>query len=80
MGWQPRNRPDDRDAAVPLISPLGPRHTLFEALDQMLSVNSSASVVVDEQGRSRGVLRLDSIRELSNVQLPGRPDLLEVSS
>ncbi len=71
VGWLPADKTDDTDGVVPLISPLGPRHSLFDALDQMLSINSSASAVIDGDGRYRGVLELDSIRALINSHLPG---------
>lgn len=78
-GWLPRRSAADSDEVIPLISPLGPRHNLFEALSQMLSLNSSAAVVIDDDGRYRGVLELDSIRELINADLPerSRSDLLQ---
>lgn len=79
LGWLPSGSEDERDA-VPLIAPLGPGHTLFAAMDQMLALNSPATAVVDDAGRYRGVLRLDSIRELIHTELAQRPELQEVSS
>ncbi|TDD81492.1 ABC transporter ATP-binding protein [Saccharopolyspora karakumensis] len=78
-GWLPRKAAAESDGVIPLISPLGPRHNLFDALSQMLSFNSSAAAVVGDDGRYRGVLELDSIRELINAELPGesRSDLLQ---
>ncbi|QGK72279.1 ATP-binding cassette domain-containing protein [Allosaccharopolyspora coralli] len=58
---------------VPLISLLGPDDTLFDALDQMLSLNSSAATVVDADGRYRGVLDLDTIRSAINVEPRSAP-------
>ena len=48
--------------------PLGPRHTLFDALNHMLSTNTSAAVVVDGDGRYRGLLDMDGVRRLLNRQ------------
>lgn len=51
---------------LPLLSPMGPRHTLFDALTHMLSANASAVAVVDGDGRYRGVLDMDAVRRLLN--------------
>lgn len=53
---------------VPLISLLGPNNTLFDALDQMLALNSSVATIVDADGRYRGVLELDTIRSAINAR------------
>ncbi|EST34110.1 hypothetical protein N566_18920 [Streptomycetaceae bacterium MP113-05] len=55
--------PGDR---LPLLTPLGPDTTLFDALDRMLAANSTALAVVDGDGRYRGVVQMDSVRELIN--------------
>uniref|UniRef100_UPI001C691081 CBS domain-containing protein n=1 Tax=Streptomyces phytophilus TaxID=722715 RepID=UPI001C691081 len=71
---------------VPVIGTLGPGDTLFDALDRMLSVNSAAVAVVDGDGRYRGVLEMDAIRELMNAAGPTRapgstvPEAQEVQS
>ncbi|GAB2736760.1 betaine/proline/choline family ABC transporter ATP-binding protein [Salinifilum aidingensis] len=78
-GWLPRAAGAD-DAEIPLLSPLGPADTLFRALDAMLANNSSATVVVDERGAYRGVLELDSLRELMHTRGTGAantPDELQ---
>lgn len=69
-GWMPREAAGARAAGaeMPLLTRLGPTDTLFAALDAMLSHNSSATVVVDEHGGYRGVLELDSLRELLNTR------------
>ncbi|AYN31547.1 glycine betaine/carnitin ABC transporter ATP-binding protein [Streptomyces albus] len=68
-------RPGDRGGEgpaageeVPLLTPMGPGHTLFDALDHMLSSNASAVAVVDGDGRYRGVLGMDAVRTLINSQ------------
>ncbi|HWM39400.1 MAG TPA: ATP-binding cassette domain-containing protein, partial [Streptomyces sp.] len=53
---------------LPLITPMGPRHSLFDALDHMLSANASAVAVVDGDGRFRGVLDMDAVRSLMNTE------------
>jgi len=53
---------------LPLITPLGPAHTLFDALNHMLSANATAVSVVDGDGRYRGVVGMDSLRELINSE------------
>ncbi|MHA6798459.1 ATP-binding cassette domain-containing protein [Bounagaea algeriensis] len=68
-GWLPREAAGAGGAEMPLITRLGPADTLFAALDAMLSHNSSATVVVDEHGTYRGVLELDSLRELLNTRV-----------
>jgi osmoprotectant transport system ATP-binding protein len=76
-GWLPREQAAQDHAVVPLINPLRPEHTLFDALDRMLSANASAAVVVDADGRYRGVLELDSLRTLIHGpaagEKPGTP-------
>jgi osmoprotectant transport system ATP-binding protein len=60
---------------LPLLAPLGPDATLFDALDRMLAANSTALAVVDGDGRYRGVVTMDSVRELINsVAAHGRRD------
>ncbi|MDT0379985.1 ABC transporter ATP-binding protein [Streptomyces sp. DSM 42041] len=51
---------------LPLLTPLGPDATLFDALDRMLAANSSALAVVDGDGGYRGVVTMDAVRELIN--------------
>jgi osmoprotectant transport system ATP-binding protein len=53
---------------LPLVTPLGPAQTLFEALDHMLTANANAVAVVDGDGRYRGVVGMDSLRELINSE------------
>jgi osmoprotectant transport system ATP-binding protein len=67
-GWLPRDQAARDDAVVPLINPLSSDHSLFDALDRMLSASASAAVVVDADGRYRGVLELDSLRTLIHSQ------------
>ncbi|GAB3300520.1 ABC transporter ATP-binding protein [Parasphingorhabdus pacifica] len=79
-GWLPTASAGESDQAVPLISPLRSHDSLFDALDQMLSINSSAAVVVDDNGRYLGVLELDTIRTLINTDARRnhvRPDELQ---
>jgi osmoprotectant transport system ATP-binding protein len=59
---------------LPLITPMGPRHSLFDALDHMLSANASAVAVVDGEGRFRGVLDMDAVRSLMNTEARRSPD------
>ncbi|GAA5144302.1 betaine/proline/choline family ABC transporter ATP-binding protein [Pseudonocardia eucalypti] len=49
---------------VPVNAEIRPEDTLFDALDGMLSSNRSATVVVDEEGRYRGVLDIETVRGL----------------
>ncbi|MFR9675129.1 ABC transporter ATP-binding protein [Streptomyces sp. TR02-1] len=59
---------DDRTPGeeLPLVTPLGPAATLFEALDHMLTANATALAVVDADGRHRGVVDMDAVRTLMN--------------
>ncbi|WP_306318738.1 MULTISPECIES: ABC transporter ATP-binding protein [unclassified Streptomyces] len=60
VGWLPA----DGGSRMPLISPLGPETSLYDALDELLAVNASALAVVDDMGRYRGVVALDTLRTL----------------
>ncbi|MFD7295010.1 ABC transporter ATP-binding protein [Streptomyces sp. NPDC059897] len=64
VGWLPA----DGGSRLPLISPLGPATSLYDALDEMLAVNASALAVVDDLGRYRGVVTLDSLRTLIHTE------------
>ncbi|MGP4009368.1 ABC transporter ATP-binding protein [Streptomyces sp. 4N124] len=70
-GWLPTDRAADDERAVPVLSPLGPRDTLYDALDQMLTLNAAAAVVTHDDGRYRGVLELDSLRTLIHAERAG---------
>jgi osmoprotectant transport system ATP-binding protein len=65
-GWLEIRKGGAPGEVLPLVSPLGPTATLFEALDHMLSANATALAVVDGDGRYRGVVDMDSVRELIN--------------
>ncbi|MFZ3567906.1 ABC transporter ATP-binding protein [Streptomyces sp. BH097] len=56
--------PADGGTTLPLLSPLGPDTSLYDALDEMLAANASALTVVDDLGRYRGVVTLDTLRTL----------------
>nr|WP_210586168.1 ABC transporter ATP-binding protein [Streptomyces sp. GESEQ-35] len=84
VGWLPADRAADGERsemgvppdevwgrAIPVLSPLGPRDTLYEALDQMLTLNAAAAVVTHDDGRYRGVLELDSLRTLIHAERAG---------
>lgn len=74
-GWCPVGGAGPEAAAeLPPISPLGPRSSLFDALDHLLSANAAAAAVVDGDGRYRGVVDMDSIRALINAETDGAPD------
>ncbi|MCT2593562.1 ATP-binding cassette domain-containing protein [Streptomyces sp. N2-109] len=74
VGWLPVTGEDRRPGErLPLLSPLGPRDSLFDALDHMLTVNASAAAVVDGDGRYRGVVEMDTLRELINTRAAGAP-------
>jgi osmoprotectant transport system ATP-binding protein len=64
VGWLRTDRIAEEEGTVPLLGPLGPMDTLFEALDRMLTLNAAQNVVTDADGRYRGVLELDSLRTL----------------
>lgn len=67
-GWIPVSGPGRVPGEeLPVMTPMGPRNSLFEALDHMLSANASAVAVVDGEGRYRGALEMDSIRALINT-------------
>ncbi len=72
-GWLSARPDGGAGEIVPLISLLGPNETLFDALDQMLSLNSSAATVVDSDGGYRGVLDLDTIRSAINAEQYSTP-------
>ncbi|MDO0931136.1 ABC transporter ATP-binding protein [Streptomyces sp. DG2A-72] len=71
VGWLPTDGAADGEGAVPVLSPLGPRDTLYDALDQMLTLNAAAAVVTHDDGRYRGVLELDSLRTLIHAERAG---------
>lgn len=68
-GWVPADvsAEDTRvlSRGVPVLSPMRPEHTLYNALNAMLGANSQVLVVVDGQGRYRGVLSLDGLSTLT---------------
>uniref|UniRef100_UPI00048F9E43 CBS domain-containing protein n=1 Tax=Pseudonocardia acaciae TaxID=551276 RepID=UPI00048F9E43 len=53
---------------IPVSAQIRPDDTLFDALDGMLSSNRSATVVVDDHGRYRGVLDIETVRKI--IQSP----------
>ncbi|OEU96474.1 ABC transporter ATP-binding protein [Streptomyces oceani] len=66
--WVPLFGPDrERGEKLPVQGSMGPRDSLFDALDHMLSTNTSVVAVVDEEGRHRGALEMDSVRSLINT-------------
>ncbi|MEU0970547.1 hypothetical protein ABZ357_35965 [Streptomyces sp. NPDC005917] len=71
MGWLPTDRAADGERAMPVLSPVGPRDTLYDALDQMLTLNAAAAVVTHDDGRYRGVLELGSLRALIHAERAG---------
>ncbi len=73
-GWIPLLGPERRPGEeLPLLSRLGPDDSLFDALDLMLSANSSVLAVVDGDGRYRGVVDMDSLRTLINARAASDP-------
>lgn len=60
LGWTVQGEGEDR--ALPLLSHLGPEHTLHDALDAMLANNSDMVVVTDGSGRYRGTVELSTIQ------------------
>ncbi|MDI3419515.1 ABC transporter ATP-binding protein [Streptomyces luteolus] len=68
-GWLPTAEADTEPPShFPVFSTLGPHSTLFDALDLMLSADTSTVVAVDDEGRYRGVLEMDTVRELINSE------------
>ncbi|MBR8740538.1 ABC transporter ATP-binding protein [Nocardiopsis sp. MG754419] len=59
--------PSSGGGGLPVLAPVGPDHTLYDALDTMLSNNSDVVVVTDAQGRYRGTLDLPTIQDLIHV-------------
>jgi osmoprotectant transport system ATP-binding protein len=68
VGWVPSDVAGTDTAmlggGLPVSSRIRPEDTLFDALDGMLSSNHSATVVVDDDGRYRGVLDIETVRRL----------------
>jgi osmoprotectant transport system ATP-binding protein len=68
VGWVPSDVAGTDDAmlrtGLPVSARIRPEDTLFDALDEMLSSNRSATVVVHEDGSYRGVLDIETIRQL----------------
>ncbi|MBE2997552.1 ATP-binding cassette domain-containing protein [Nocardiopsis sp. HNM0947] len=68
LGWAEPGQ----DRPLPLISHLGPEHTLHDALDAMLANNSDTVVVTDQDGRYRGTVEMATIQtHLHRVGGPG---------
>ena len=71
LGWLPRDaRPSDTEVlrrGLPILDPIGPQDSLYDALDRMLGSNSSAALLVDDQGRYRGVLSMDTLQLLMHT-------------
>ncbi|MBO0808634.1 MAG: ATP-binding cassette domain-containing protein [Actinobacteria bacterium] len=68
VGWVPSDVAGTDDAmlrtGLPVSARIRPEDTLFDALDEMLSSNRSATVVVHDDGSYRGVLDIETIRQL----------------
>ena len=71
LGWLPRDlRPSDTEvlrAGLPILDPIAPQDSLYDALDRMLGSNSSAALLVDDQGMYRGVLSMDTLQLLMHA-------------
>jgi len=71
LGWLPRDvRPGDTEvlrSGLPILDPIAPQDSLYDALDRMLGSNSSAALLVDDQGRYRGVLSMDTLQLLMHT-------------
>nr|MDQ3989341.1 ABC transporter ATP-binding protein [Actinomycetota bacterium] len=71
LGWLPRDLgPGDTEvlrSGLPILDPIGPQDSLYDALDRMLGSNSSAALMVDDQGRYRGVLSMDTLQLLMHT-------------
>ncbi|MGI8697224.1 MAG: ABC transporter ATP-binding protein [Mycobacteriales bacterium] len=59
------------DRLLPVLSPVTPRSTLFDALNIILQSYSTCAVVVDEQGVYRGTLEMERIRSLIHIEQNG---------
>ncbi|WP_308282841.1 ABC transporter ATP-binding protein [Pseudonocardia nigra] len=72
LGWIPRDI-GASDAEVlhrglPILNPVGPGDTLYDALNRMLGSHSSATLVVDDAGRYRGVLTMETLQLLMHSE------------
>jgi osmoprotectant transport system ATP-binding protein len=56
---------------LPILAPIRPKDTLYDALDAMLRANSTVAAVTDADGRYRGVLDLDTLRTLIHAESGG---------
>ncbi|WP_460777890.1 ABC transporter ATP-binding protein [Nocardiopsis nanhaiensis] len=60
--WLPRSgKGDYSESGFPVLNPMGPEHSLYDALDAMLSSNTGMVVVTDADGGFRGTLSLESV-------------------
>ena len=68
LGWLGRDLAagDDRitGSGLPVLSPLSPQATLYDAVNAMLSNNTDVAVVTGDDGTYRGTLDLAAIQEL----------------
>ena len=76
--WLPRDG-DYGAAGFPVLNPVGPDHTLYDALDAMLSSSTALVVVTDAEGRYRGTLSLESVHNgtAGSRSVPAAPELGE---
>ncbi|MBE3000079.1 ATP-binding cassette domain-containing protein [Nocardiopsis sp. HNM0947] len=59
--WLPRR---DGRGGLPVLNAVGPDHTLYDALNAMLTNNSDVVVVTDAEGTYRGTLDMPAIQDL----------------
>jgi osmoprotectant transport system ATP-binding protein len=75
VGWLPADASSSDgellDRGLPILAPIRPTDTLYDALDAMLRANSTVAAVTDADGHYRGVLDLDTLRTLIHAESGG---------
>ncbi len=79
VGWLPADASASDtellENGLPVLATIDPSDTLYDALDLLLRNDTNVAITVDDQGKFRGVLGIDRLRELIHADSgPGTHD------